>query len=63
MEKVTCFYCEYFDCLYKMEYPDFKLVNFGLCNHIENCRHINDDICNNFKLRQGLHTKKWYPSK
>ena len=63
MKKVTCFYCEYFECLYQFKYPKYTMVLYGLCNKKKTCRSRNAHICDSFKLRQGLHTRKWYPNK
>ncbi len=63
LKKVDCSYCEFFDFLYKMRYPTYIMFEYGVCNKKEKCRSRKAHICENFKLRQGLYTKKWYPGK
>ncbi len=63
MKKVTCFYCEYFECLYTLNFTDYVLSEFGICAHKEKCRKANLTTCEEFKLRTGLHTVRWYPGK
>ncbi len=63
MEKVTCSYCEYFDYFYLLRYTDYIMSQFGLCSYKDKCLQQNACICENFKLRQGLYTSKWYPDK
>ena len=63
MNKVTCIYCEYFNPLYTFYYPEYTMSPFGLCELKSNCRKQNARICDNFKLRRGMHTSKWYPNK
>ena len=63
MKKVTCWYCDYYELFYKYENDTFKNTDFGFCKTKEKCRKGTAHICDNFILRQGLFTKKWYPNK
>lgn len=63
MKKVTCCYCEFFECLYTLKYPNYNLSTYGECRKLNKCVEQNSAICEEFRLRQGLHTKRWYPNK
>ena len=63
MEKVTCWYCEHYDILYRMFFKNYLDSDLGLCTKKKECRARDREICESFKLRQGLHTLKWYPNK
>ena len=63
MEKVTCWYCEHYDILYRMFVKNYVDSDLGLCNKKKECCARDKEICDSFKLRQGLHTLKWYPNK
>ena len=63
MEEVTCWYCEHYDILYRMFVKNYVDSDLGVCNKKKECRAKEQKICENFKLRQGLHTLKWYPGK
>ena len=56
MEEVTCWYCEHYDILYRMFVKNYVDSDLGVCNKKKECRAKEQKICENFKLRQGLHT-------
>lgn len=63
MEKVTCWYCEHYDILYRMFVKNYVDSDLGVCTKKNSCCERGSEICESFKLRQGLHTLKSYPHK
>jgi hypothetical protein len=58
--QLTCFYCEYYKIkiLLENDIPEAAYCEIKKCN-----KKLFDDICENFKLKSGMHTKRKYPSK
>lgn len=63
MEKVTCWYCEHYNILYKLFVTNYVDSGLGECTKSRSCCGREDEICESFKLREGLYTLKWYPGK
>lgn len=63
MEMVTCWYCEHYDILYRRFVNNYVDSDLGFCTKKKDCYARNREICDSFKLRQDLHTLKWYPDK
>lgn len=59
-DTVKCWHCEQCDCLYAER--DFAWQPF-LCETQRMMRLPQDDVCEQFVLRKGLHTNKRYPGK
>jgi len=57
---VKCWHCDQYDCLYVEK--EFAWQPFLCEKKRKMCRPL-DDVCDQFALRKGLHTDKWYPGK
>ena len=56
-----CGYCEFFKYI---EYEkDGLIIQKGICRKHDLLRNTNDQLCDDFILMPGTHTKKWYPNK
>lgn len=56
-----CGYCEYFKLVeYEKDYP---FIQKGICQKHDQLRHPYDKLCDDFVLKLGIHTEKWYPKK
>lgn len=54
-----CCYCEHYIPLIDKSFyfPEHN----GLCNKHKVIRLCNDNLCEDFILKSGIHTKRWYP--
>ena len=56
-----CAYCEYFKLV---EYKkDYSIIQKGICRKHDLLREPCDELCEDFILKSGVYTKKWYPNK
>lgn len=56
-----CAYCEYFKLV---EYEKGYLnIQKGICRKHDIIRELYDEICEDFILKSGIYTEKWYPNK
>ena len=60
---VTCWYCEFLGLLEMCEDGYYKCIDPTYCLKKEGKRNPKDEICEFFKIRSGLFTKKNYPNK
>ncbi|MBQ3562203.1 MAG: hypothetical protein IJD71_06835 [Clostridia bacterium] len=58
--RVACLHCEYFEIkiISENDIPEEAYCEIKKCN-----KKLFDDICKNFKLKSGMHTKRKYPGK
>lgn len=61
-EVVTCGYCEQNTRVFTESENGWEIPTF-FCRPCERMRRYTDPICEQFGLRWGLHTDKWYPGK
>ena len=56
----TCWYCEHHKVkiLSEKDIPEDAYCEIKKCN-----KKLFDDICENFKLKSGMYTKRKYPAK
>lgn len=56
-----CAYCKYFKLF---EYNDaFFAIQNGVCKRHNLICALSDQICEDFVLKSGIYTSKWYPNK
>jgi hypothetical protein len=56
-----CAYCKHFELIECCE--NLVIVEKGICNKYNIYRELYDELCDEFILMEGVHTKKWYPRK
>ena len=62
-EVVTCMYCAQYAMRHVMEDYYFPKANEGICKLYNKEIYGTDAICDNFKIKSGYYTPKWYPGK
>ncbi|MBE6761324.1 MAG: hypothetical protein E7551_03465 [Ruminococcaceae bacterium] len=56
-----CAYCKYFELF---EYTEgFFTIQKGVCKKHYLIRELGDILCQDFILKSGVYTNKWYPTK
>ncbi len=58
---MTCLYCEYHRFNYDEKIPPFMMEDKGYCEKYGVDVDYNAQICEEFLLKRGMHTTKWYP--
>ncbi len=56
-----CVYCKHY---FAVQYEnDYFVIDRGICKKYDILRKPEGNICDNFTLKSGIYTKKWYPNK
>ena len=56
-----CAYCAHFELFEYIE--NNRIIQKGYCIKHSDFRELYDVICEEFVLKKGVHTEKWYPQK